>query len=149
MLISGTLVASRLLIQTFVESDDSLHPPSRHTRPRWLVVVAGVWLVASGLVVVHNALSQAVACIGGSLIAAAGLWSLYVPRMRWLATGISLGVFAAVVLVRHAGVSEIWSDGWATIVAFAASLLPGEPAAWTGRRAWRDEGGGGRSPQRS
>jgi hypothetical protein len=128
---------------------DSLHPPSRHTRPRWIVVAAGIWLLVSAIAVAHEPVSQTVAWIGGALIAAAGLWSLYTPRMRWVATGLSLGVFAAVVLERHAGVSEIWSDGWASILAFAASLLPGAPAAWTGRDAWHDDGGGGRSAQRS
>jgi hypothetical protein len=139
-----------LLIYADVDpSDDSLHPLSRHTRPRWLIVASGFWLLASGLVIEHTQLSQAVACIGGVLIAAAGVWSLYAPRMRWVATALSLVTFATVVLERHAGVSEIWSDGWATVLAFAASLSPGAPAAWTGRGAWRGDGGGGRSAQRS
>ena len=114
--------------------DPALEPPSRHTLPRWLIVVAGLWLVASAFALPHASDARIAAAIIGVLITVIGAWSLYEPQVRYAATALGLLEVVAVVVIPHQSVTEIWSDGWVAVFVFAVSLIPGSPAAWTGRR---------------
>jgi hypothetical protein len=112
---------------------DSLDPPSRHTAPRWSMIAAGLWLLATAFALHQGPFAEWTAAVAGLVIAGVGIASLYVPGVRYIATVVALLEIAVVVFTHHQNVTEIWNDGWAAVFVFATSLLPASPAAWTGR----------------
>ncbi|HWU88563.1 MAG TPA: hypothetical protein VN253_14875 [Kofleriaceae bacterium] len=84
----------------------------------------GVWLLISAFIWPHTASSQANTWIVGVLIAAAAIWSMYMPQIRWVNTALSVWLFVSTFFISHQTPGTRWNNVIVAILAFLASVIP-------------------------
>nr|HEX4316877.1 hypothetical protein [Kofleriaceae bacterium] len=115
------------------EQELDLDPPSTHAGWRWLVLVMGLWLASSAFFWPHDPPEATNTVIVGLAMAAVAFGGLFAPRVRYANTAIAVYLIATTILFAHASLVSAYNDGVIAALVFAASLVPSEPASWTGR----------------
>jgi len=99
--------------------------------PRGVSAVVGIWVFLSSFLWSHTSSAATNTWILGVLIAAASVWAMYRPPVRYLTTMFALWLFFASIALPHQVVGTLWSNLISAIVVFVMSLVPTEPIATT------------------
>ena len=103
--------------------------------PRWLNLLAGVWLFISAFVWPHTAAAQANTWIVGALIAIASIWAMFAPSVRIVNTILAIWLFFSTLFIYHTSVGTVWNNLILAVVVFVLSLIPSGATSFRGHRA--------------
>ncbi len=106
-------------------------PTTTDAWPRWINLVAGVWLFISAFVWPHTAAAQNNTWIVGVLIVLASLWAMFAPSVRFINTILAVYLFISTFGIFHQNPGTVWNNVIVSIIVFVLSLVPSETAYWT------------------
>lgn len=92
--------------------------------PRWVSILAGLWLFLTVFLWPHSGDSLANAWMVGVLIVGAGVAALYRPRLRFANTVLGLWLLVSTLWIEHVSTGTIWNHLTVAVVVIAASLVP-------------------------
>lgn len=101
--------------------------------PRWINILAGVWLFISAWAWPHTMPAQTNTWIVGVLVVIAGVWALFAPSVRIINTILSIWLFFSTLFIYHTNAGTVWNNLIVAIVVFVLSLIPSASTTWTGR----------------
>jgi hypothetical protein len=105
--------------------------------PRWISILAGLWLFLSVFLWRHSPDALANGWIVGTLIIVAGVGALYRPRLRYANTALGAWMFVSALWIDHVSNITLWNHLIVGFVVIAASLVPTRSAATpASTRAW-------------
>ena len=100
---------------------------SRDVWPRWVNLVAGIWLFISAFAWPHAEAAQTNTWIVGVLIAIASIWAMFAPAVRFANTIFAIYLFVSAFGFFHENAGTIWNNVIVAVIVFVVSLMPGEP----------------------
>ena len=108
--------------------------PAADTWPRWINIIAGVWLFISAFIWPHTEAAQTNTWIVAVLIMIAAIWALFAPSVRFINTILAIYLFISTFGIFHNNPGTVWNNVIVSIVVFIVSLIPSETSYWHGPR---------------
>jgi hypothetical protein len=101
--------------------------------PRWLNVVAGIWLFISAFAWPHASSAQTNTWMVGVLVCVFAFVAMWRPAVRWANTALAAWLFLSTWLIPHLNVATVWNNLVLAMIVFVVSLTPSGTMDTTGR----------------